>query len=188
MMLPYFGTFQELPTGQQVSNTIQLLNKCVSNTNTINSKGTDKRKFPLLGLAEIGNFKCGNPQNVLIEACIGDPLVRLTFVQYYTPCTNTIPSDLLKEHPFLITYMPGLDFIKSSPHFAPIAKSVDKLFDIESLRESITNCLTVGARFEFAVTASSAGVLSTINMACLRRRILQNNLIVQVSILFCIIV
>ena len=134
-----------------------------------------------MGLGEIGNYKCPNPHNDAIQAAIGTPFAELTYVQHYTPCTRGVPDDFLPDHPFLLTYLLGLDFIKANKYFKRIAMAVNKLYNIKCLKESLVYGLTSRARFEIAVTGSNAAFLDKMNFPHLRRSILHNQLLVKVS-------
>ena len=95
--------------------------------------GRDSRKFPLLGPGELGNYKCSNPHNYDILRALSHPYCTLTYVQHYTPCTKPLPQNLFKDHPFLLTYLLWLDFVKSNPKFAV---SADAMWDYNAFKES----------------------------------------------------
>ena len=71
---------------------------------------------------------------------------------------------MLKNHPFLLTYLLGYDFVRSSKHFASIANSALELYDIRCLKECVNTSIDSGAQFEFVVQCDSADVLNTLDM------------------------
>ena len=77
-------------------------------------------------------------------------------IQAYTPFTKPlIHINLIKGHPFLITYLLGQNFI-NYPKFSSISLFSDKLFLYNSLKEAVENLLSPGeVRFEFVISADT---------------------------------
>lgn len=80
-----------------------------------------------------------------------NPFLQLMLFNTTPPLRKQFLMIFSRNNPFSsCIYLLGL---KSNPHIAPIAKSMNKLYDLKCLIERILLCLDLSATFKMAITA-----------------------------------
>lgn len=149
--------------------------------------GRDTKKYPFMGLSEIGNITSVFPHHLssLLAAWPGSTRagINLTYVQAYTPFVK--PLDALapfQSHPFLLTLMLGRDYVKNNNNFGNLVERTEGLADYKALKEAVILQLSrATARFEVAVTSSSLRDALDCNIPVLARQVVGNSLLIKVT-------
>ena len=127
-------------------------------------------KYPLMGLAEIGNVTSSCPEVTMAKkdhslyfilgvgasvqapsalrawppSCRGE--VHLTYAQAYTPLTKSMDNKHpFCDHPYLLTALLGRDYVATSGHFRSVHKSTNDRKEFRLARAAHTICFTRGS-------------------------------------------
>ena len=148
--------------------------------------GSDTKKYPFMGLVEIGNITSYLPHHLfsLLAAWPGNVQrgINFTYAQAYTPFVK--PLDILKpfkSHPFLLTLLLGRDYIRHNSNFRHLVQQTETLLDYCAMREAVLLQLSrAAARFEVAVTSSRLRDVLLCDLSVFSRNVVGKSLLVQV--------
>lgn len=147
--------------------------------------GHDVKRYPLLGLWEVGNVTVTNPTSSTLLNPWPSHIrqnVHLTYVQFYTPFTKSFSCKPFVDHPFLLTLMLGKEYVAHSPTFERFFNSTEKDSDYLSLKEAILLHLSKAtSRCELVVTGQDVRELLSVDLHQLAGVIRRASLLVQVS-------
>jgi len=149
------------------------------------SAGQDIKKYPLLGLSEIGNFTVKTPTSPRLLNAWHSRVrhnVHLTYTQFYTPFTKPFSNKPFQDHPFLLTLMLGRHYVEHNPTFHSFFTSTEKDSDFIALKEAILLHLSKAtSRCEVVVTCPDIRDMSRLDLNSLAGIIRSEALLVQVS-------
>ena len=150
--------------------------------------GADTKKYPLLGLSEIGNVTSLLPHHLssLLAAWPSSARedINFTYVQAYTPFVKTL--DVIKpffSHPFLLTLLLGRDYVRRNRNFRHLVECTEGLKEYKALKEAVLLQLSQAtARFEVVVTSANLREALKCDIPVLAREVVGRSLLVQVTL------
>ncbi len=147
-------------------------------------RGKKVAKYPLMGLGEIGNITSKLPRSARLlsawpRAARND--VDLAYIQAYTPLTNAMETTRpFADHPFLLSYLLGRDYIHTHKEFAFVEECL-KGREYRGMQEAMMLQLRRSSgRFELVVTSRNLFSLFSCNLNHLAHCVSQESLLVQV--------
>ena len=144
--------------------------------------GARTQKHPIFGLYQIANVTSVEPRNLSHLIPPTDD-TTITYAQAYTPFTKGLCGQRpFIDHPFLLTYILGKEYIKATPRMRQLYESTILDRDYAQIVESIIlNLYNSLARIE--VVLSSESVLDVLNFhyQSLVNDVADNLLLIQVS-------
>lgn len=136
------------------------------------------KKYPLFGLAEVGNLSVHHPVNATLNRAIGEGAI-LTYLQLYTPFVKPLELNL-KECPYLITYLLSIEYVRRNPRFERIKQLVemaDKLL-LECIEKQLYRS---SARLELVYCSRRASSLFSLEIHQITSYILRQQAMIEVS-------
>ena len=123
-------------------------------------QGQSTKKFPLLGLFEVGNTTCTFPRADNFMQAInrwGRGAIRFTYAQVYTPFTKALEnSSQSSQRPFLPTLLLRKAFVSRTTDMSHVQHCTEELYEYFQLVEaSLLNLYKVGAGAQLSSSWSS---------------------------------
>ena len=144
--------------------------------------GARTQKHPIFGLYQIANITSAMPRN-LTHLILPTDDTTITYAQAYTPFTKGLCGQRpFIDHPFLLTYILGKEYIEAAPHMHQLYESTILDRDYSQIRESIIfNLYNSVARIEVVLSSHSVLDLLNFRYQSLVDGVADNLLLIQVS-------
>ena len=140
-------------------------------------------KFPVFGLYEIANITSRKPTglNHIFPPPHRDN-VEVTYAQAYTPSVKSLGRDRpFVDHPFLLCYILGKEYVQHSRHLEKLRHSVINELDCYELLEMVTlNLFQAKARLEVVITSNEVNPILSFQAGTLFNDVKLKNLLVKI--------